>query len=179
MSQKVCKQCGAEKSFADFYRDARNPDGLIAVCKPCHIARTRAWQARNADKFAEMGRRRHRENVAEERAALRSWRERNRERYRANEREWRAKNSVSLYARNAKRTAAQKQATPPWADRAAIARIYADARRISIETGVPHHVDHILPLCGKTVSGLHVPANLRVIPASENVRKQARILEAA
>jgi len=44
--------------------------------------------------------------------------------------------------------------------------------------GFQWHVDHIVPLQGKTVSGLHVPKNLRVIPWLENVKKGNKYLEA-
>lgn len=64
-----------------------------------------------------------------------------------------------------------KQATPPWADLAAIEVLYAQAERVTAQTGIPHHVDHFYPLCSKTMSGLHVPANMRIIPESENLRK--------
>jgi hypothetical protein len=45
------------------------------------------------------------------------------------------------------------------------------ARLLFKQTGIPHHVDHIIPLTGKRVSGLHVHNNLQVIPARENLRK--------
>jgi hypothetical protein len=37
-----------------------------------------------------------------------------------------------------------------------------------------HHVDHVLPLCGKLVSGLHVAANLQYLPARINSGKGNR-----
>jgi hypothetical protein len=41
-------------------------------------------------------------------------------------------------------------------------------------TGFEWHVDHVLPLAGKDVCGLHVWSNLRVIPKIENLRKGAK-----
>lgn len=64
-----------------------------------------------------------------------------------------------------------KRVTPPWSDLKAIAAVYAERDRLTEKTGVPHHVDHIIPIKGERVTGLHVAANLRVIPATENIRK--------
>lgn len=62
-------------------------------------------------------------------------------------------------------------ATPRWADFCEIASLIAERDRATEATGVAHHVDHIYPLAGKLVCGLHVHTNMRVIPASDNLRK--------
>lgn len=64
-----------------------------------------------------------------------------------------------------------RMATPPWADQCAIRAVYAEAERLSVTTGIPHEVDHVAPLRGRTAWGLHVHWNLRAIPADENRRK--------
>lgn len=64
----------------------------------------------------------------------------------------------------ARRQRRLKQATPQWADMAAIQAVYREAATISESTGIKHHVDHVIPIQGKTVCGLHVHYNLRVIP---------------
>ena len=73
--------------------------------------------------------------------------------------------------KNAERRARKINATPQWADRKLIKRVYAQARLAEAVTGWPHHVDHIVPLQGKNVCGLHVPWNVQVLPYEENLEK--------
>jgi hypothetical protein len=73
-----------------------------------------------------------------------------------------------------KRRTAKLKRTPAWADMDAIREFYAAARRMTEATGVVYHVDHIIPLQGRLVSGLHVPNNLQIIPGTENSRKRNR-----
>lgn len=73
------------------------------------------------------------------------------------------------------RNARKKLRTPPWADLELIAKVYEAAQLKTQETGIAHHVDHIYPMNGALVSGLHVHSNLRVIPAHENLRKGSKM----
>lgn len=71
----------------------------------------------------------------------------------------------------AMRKALMMRAAPAWRDRAAISSVYREAKRITLETGILHHVDHIYPIKGLLSCGLHVHQNLRVLEASENIAK--------
>lgn len=71
-----------------------------------------------------------------------------------------------------RRRAAKLQRTPSWSDRAQISAIYQEARRLTRETGIPHHVDHKVPLQGRLVCGLHVHQNLQILTGSENSKKR-------
>lgn len=62
--------------------------------------------------------------------------------------------------------------SPKWADKKRIREIYAEAVRRSKATGIPHEVDHIIPLKNPLVCGLHVPENLQVITKSANSAKK-------
>jgi len=73
-----------------------------------------------------------------------------------------------------KRRAARLHRTPPWSDLDAMRAVYAEAQMITRETGIQHHVDHVIPLQGALVSGLHVPGNLQIITGTENSRKRNR-----
>lgn len=73
---------------------------------------------------------------------------------------------------NGSRKKAIKQATPKWADKEKIKEIYRTAVELEATTGLKYHVDHIIPLKGKDICGLHVHNNLRVIPEQENLKKK-------
>lgn len=75
---------------------------------------------------------------------------------------------------NSKRRAKKLQATPQWLttnDLDQIREFYFLAKTASEVFGVKCHVDHIIPLQGKEVCGLHVPWNLQVLEASANISK--------
>lgn len=87
----------------------------------------------------------------------------------------RAARFAPVYARanhmTGSRRALQLERTPCWADLADIYKFYYQCEELTRSTGIQHHVDHIVPLLGRRVSGLHVAENLRVIPAIDNLRK--------
>lgn len=68
----------------------------------------------------------------------------------------------------------RRQRTPAWVDRKELEAFYRDARIMSEWIGDQFHVDHIVPLAGEFVSGLHVPWNLQILPALDNLAKGNR-----
>lgn len=74
-------------------------------------------------------------------------------------------------ARNALHHERRRLRCPQWADKQAILAVYREAQRMTRATGIEHEVDHIVPLCGRMVSGLHVHWNLHVIPKADNQAK--------
>ena len=84
-----------------------------------------------------------------------------------------AKKREKVKKQNAYR-AIKLSATPSWADRLAIDQIYKTATERGKRTGKKYNVDHIVPLQGKSVCGLHVQTNLRIVLARTNHKKGNR-----
>ena len=83
-------------------------------------------------------------------------------------------NKAGFCSRAIARHAAKLQRTPPWIsslERKEILDFYKERDRLSELTGVSFHVDHIVPLQGERVSGLHVPWNLQILTAFDNISK--------
>ena len=82
------------------------------------------------------------------------------------------KNNPQKYTQSsAKHKAAKLLRCPNWLTELHLTQIqifYDSARALTAEFGIPMEVDHIIPLQGKNVSGLHVPWNLQVITKKEN-----------
>ena len=84
---------------------------------------------------------------------------------------------ASVNASNAKRRATILAQTPAWVSEHELQRIkalYKEAARLTAATGITHHVDHILPLQGELVCGLHCLSNLQILTQAENCSKSNR-----
>lgn len=179
---KHCGYCSRDLPSGSFAKRKASPDGLSYKCRGCDKAYR---ESRGSDKYCELRRQRYIKNRrAEKLVALEYYRENRRrciERHAAymaetadKQRQYRRETAAQCLARVAKRRAALEQRTPPWLTREqfeAIVDFYELRRELEAKTGVPHHVDHVVPLRGRKVSGLHVPWNLQVIPATANISK--------
>lgn len=200
---KTCKSCHAEKQETEFYgyKDGR----LQPNCKACKKDRSlrwyadnrervlanvalyrqnnpekcreikREWEKRYAAELNEFRRQWARDHPESRRKSRAKWNDANRERIAKVNSAWQKANREACSAYWAAYHASKLNATPKWADLKAISRVYAEARRLTKETGIQHQVDHTVPLNGETVRGLHVVENLQILPASDNSRKGNRV----
>ena len=168
MDALACSTCKEVKTIINFTENKSKARGFHYSCKKC-MAHKAAIRRRTKPLNEEQ----------KERARIRSseWRENNPARNKKIKADWRQRNLQVKNAANARRRAAKLNATPNWLteeDLKQIKYLYGLARDAKILTGDDYHVDHIVPLKGKDVCGLHVPWNLQVLPASKNLSKGNR-----
>lgn len=186
---KTCSKCNVEKSLSEFNRKKAAKDGRRAHCRDCQRLSGKTYYTKNREKITARTGRYYQQNKDRYRQLNKEWEQRNPEQSKARslkykhanldacrqrDKDYRLRNMSKDAARTAKRKAAKRQRTPPWLTDQHFAEInqyYEEARRLQTETGEAYHVDHIVPLNGENVSGLHVPWNLQVLPATENLVK--------
>lgn len=171
---KHCPKCTQEKPFEAFYASSTHKSGYASWCKECETERSKAKYQQRKDVQLAKARVWRSENNDAFRASIDTWRKRNPERLAGIYRDWAYQNRDKVNAKWMKRDAAKKNRTPPWLsndDLWFIEQAYDIAALRTKMIGIQFHVDHIVPLQGKTVSGLHVPWNLQVIPALANRQK--------
>lgn len=132
------------------------------------------WSKQNPEKVKLYAKQTKQKNAEKIRLAGIKYRQENPEKRKATTRAWRQNNRPKVTAAQRRRQAAKLQRTPKWLtedDHWIMLQAYELAALRTEMLGFVWHVDHIIPLRGKTVSGLHVPTNLQVIPGVENMRK--------
>lgn len=160
-NSKTCTKCRQTKELSLFAKDNRRKNGVGSWCKECLAKNSLSWVNKNKERVNKK--------------AL-EWYYNNKTRARENERRLLStiEGKTKKLAATRKRQSALEKRTPPWLsvdDLWMIEQAYELAVLREQMTGIKWHVDHIVPLRGKTVSGLHVPWNLQVIPATDNIKK--------
>ena len=171
------------KNTREYLREwrAKNPEKQAAICK--------TYDEKNRSKRSAYAKQYRKDNPEKVQEQVKAWANANPEKIKAYSvkggRAWHERNPEYLkehykankeryVAARARRRAAQESATPTWLtaiDKAMVQEMYDVSEARYIQTGIKHHVDHIVPINGKNVAGMHVPWNLQVITAHENLSK--------
>lgn len=161
---KKCSKCNILKSFSEFYKNKTKTNGICSECKICTKIMVKEYTNKNRDKKL---------------IYLKNWQRINQEKHKLGMKDYQKRNLGKFRAYNAFRHAAKLNATPKWLTKEhleQIEHIYINCQNMSKQFGIKYEVDHIVPLQGNNVSGLHVPWNLQILTKSENVKKSNRVI---
>ena len=190
---KLCVTCKAQKPLSEFYKRKDSPDGYRNDCKDCRKLASSTNHYADHEAGKERLRKSHAKRLAQNPNFYAEWYAKNREKdleksklaYQANvekrkeyQRLWSKTNRGTANALGRKYKLKKANATPKWLSESQLLHIkckYQLAAMLNIHGVEAWHVDHIVPIRGKDVCGLHVPWNLRVIPAKDNMTKGNRI----
>lgn len=173
MKIKTCTICGIDKSISDYYI---KPNGVFVYhyCKSCVSKKKHEYRNSDYNRVRSLEDNWRKDNKEKCLSYYKKYRESNKEICNYRTRRYYTNNIDEQRNRISNKRAKRLQRMPSWLsseDISKIKSIYKMAHNLSEKTGILHHVDHIVPLQGKHVSGLHVPWNLQVISAFENLSK--------
>lgn len=178
---EATRKAALEKGESKYFTGAACVQGHVAPrraktgeCLSCRTERLFSWRQQNPEKVQKHNQAQYSKFSDKIIAKTKEYYWSNADLCREKSRQYQKKN-LHLYAKiKAKRKAAELQRTPAWLtedDHWMIEQAYELAMLRTKMLGIVFNVDHILPLQGKLVSGLHTPLNMQVIPAAENRRK--------
>jgi len=173
---KMCTICNTIKCITEFYHDSKTRDGRHNECTICMSSR----RTKNKKKYADSSVIWRHNNIDRVRAYAREYYKNNHrqclgyitpEKTAERGRNWRRKIQENVCFIGCDAIPNKKQATPPWSETPLILKLYEECSTVTNLTGVEHNVDHIIPLNGKNVCGLHCIDNLQIITKTENIKK--------
>lgn len=172
--QKTCNKCQQTKPLHQFSKNRTAKFGVSSCCKVCQSAYNKTYREKNREALLQADRDRYENNREELKAKSAAYKQRNKEYYLEYNRTYYKQNKHKFLAANSKRRGVVSQATPSWLSeeqKCEIENLYWFAQDLRAVSGETYHVDHIIPLQGKDVCGLHVPWNLQILPADINLQK--------
>jgi hypothetical protein len=177
MSSKVCSSCKVSQCLSLFQNNKSKSDGKNHQCKKCESEYRRSRYANIKDKASESRKKYYEKNREKINARNKRNKQLNPEKTRLNNEIWKDRNKDLVRFYYSKRRSSKKRAMPIWLSDYQLQEIkhfYLIAKEAEIMTGDRYEVDHIIPLQGKNVCGLHVPWNLQVLPRDMNRSKGNR-----
>ena len=164
---KVCMCCKEHKPLSSFSRDRQKADGLSSYCRVCAKAKNQASYVRRTGPLVNQQREGLSVLSPNEYAA--TWRQDNVDKVRAYNKTYAETHRAKIREKNMRRYADQTNQTPGWLRKVHLVEM--EGMYLFCQVFPQFQVDHVVPIKGKQVSGLHVPWNLQVLPRIENVKK--------